>query len=145
MTLTGLPPGIEELLIAAGISLIVTLIYKFFVNHEELREIKQKQKDCQAKAKDCQTSNPEEAKRLMNEMLDLSSKQMKMTMKPMMVTMLVSLFVILPFLPNLYQGAVVFLPFTLPYFGNDFGWLMWYFVASIPLNAIMRKLLGVEI
>jgi uncharacterized membrane protein (DUF106 family) len=145
MTYTGLPPGIEELLIAAVISLLVTLIYKFLINQEELREIKQKQREHQAKAKDIQHSNPDEAKKLMNEMLNLSNKQMKMTMKPMIVTLFVSLFLIFPFLPKLYEGAVVFLPFSLPYFGNDFGWLMWYFVVSIPLNAIIRKILDVEI
>ena len=145
MSLIGLPAGIEEMLIAAVIVFCISLVYKFFINHNELRELKQKQKDKQKELKELQKENPEQAKKVMNEMLAMSNKQMRMTMKPMFITLIISVLVILPVLPQLFPGPVVYLPFTLPYFGNDFGWLAWYFIVSIPLNSIIRKILGVEI
>jgi uncharacterized membrane protein (DUF106 family) len=33
----------------------------------------------------------------------------------------------------------------LPYFENDFGWLAWYIIVSIPLGILFRKLLRVEL
>jgi len=40
---------------------------------------------------------------------------------------------------------VVLLPFWLPYFENDFGWLAWYFLISVVLSFVFRKILGVEL
>jgi uncharacterized membrane protein (DUF106 family) len=43
------------------------------------------------------------------------------------------------------EQIVVLLPLSLPFFGNDLGWLGWYFICSIPLMVIIKKLLGVKI
>jgi uncharacterized membrane protein (DUF106 family) len=145
MTLIGLPAGIEEILVAIASIALVTLIYKFLMNQNEVKELKDKMKEKQARAKEVQNSNPEEAKRIMSEMLSLSNKQLRMSTKPMMLTLIVSLVLILPFLSWAFPGQVVSLPFSLPYLGSNFGWLAWYFIVSIPLNSIMRKALGVEL
>lgn len=222
MTLTGLPIGIEELLTTAVIVFVTTLIYRFLINQNELRELKQKMKEKQGKVKELQSANPEDAKREMAEILNLSNKQMRMTMKPMMVS-LILFFIFLPFIGEAYgdkvaainnsignitvdgtfynftlsngkinlnnisctlpcdeqtigkykwnilnvtednnifsflgfsssstpsikfSRIVVLLPFSLPYFENDFGWLMWYFLFSVILNFVFRKILGVEL
>jgi uncharacterized membrane protein (DUF106 family) len=143
MSLIGFIPAIDELLLVSAVLFVTSLIYKLLINRSEMKEIKVKQKEKQDRIKEVQKTNPNEANQLMKEMLNLSNKQMKMTMKPMMVSLLVFILV-LPILPNLFPGVVVNLPFTLPYFGSDFGWLAWYFVLSLPLNSIFRKLLGVE-
>jgi hypothetical protein len=44
-----------------------------------------------------------------------------------------------------FSRIVVLLPFSLPYFENDFGWLAWYFFTSVVLNFVFRKILGVEL
>ena len=144
MTLLGLHPGIEELLLAAVIVFITTLIYRFLMNQNEAREIKSQQKEKQEKMKELQKTNPEEANKVMTEVLRLSNKQFKIMMKPMIVSFLIVI-IILPFLPDLFPGVVVNLPFSIPFFGNDFGWLAWYIIVSVPLNSIFRRLLGVEI
>jgi uncharacterized membrane protein (DUF106 family) len=144
MTLIGLHPGIEELLIASVIIFMTSLIYKFLMNQEEARKIKQEQKEKQERMKELQKTNPEEANRVMNEILKLSNRQFRLMMKPMIVSFIIVI-VVLPFLPEIFPGAVVNLPFTLPYFGSDFGWLMWYIIVSVPLNSIFRKILGVEL
>ena len=144
MSLIGLSPMIEEILLVSVILFISSLIYKLLINKNEVREIKQKQKEKQDRIKEVQKTNPNEANQLMNDMLKLSQKQMKITMKPMMVSLLIFM-VVLPILPSLFPGVIVNLPFTLPYFGSDFGWLAWYFVLSLPLNSLFRKILGVEL
>ncbi|NIM47307.1 MAG: DUF106 domain-containing protein [Candidatus Aenigmarchaeota archaeon] len=207
MTLTGLPIFIEEILFAAIIIFVTTLIYKFLINQNEIRELKEKLKEKQAKTKELQKTNPEEAKRIMTETLKLSNKQFRMTMKPMMIS-LILIIIVLPFLAEMYgdkivtlennKGSltldektydlelteeklilenteckipcndqaigdykwdinlegensvkfsriVVLLPFSLPFFGNDFGWLFWYILTSLILNSLFRRILGVEI
>jgi uncharacterized membrane protein (DUF106 family) len=42
-----------------------------------------------------------------------------------------------------FEASIVSLPFSLPFFGNDFGWLAWYIIVSFPLSFIFRKALGV--
>lgn len=145
MTLLGLPASIEEILVSALIIFFITLVYKFLINQNEAREIKEKVKEKQEKMKELQKTNPEEAKRLMAEMLKLSNKQFRMTMKPMLASLIIFVVIVLPVLPNLFPGVVVYLPFSLPYIDNDFGWLAWYILVSIPLNSIFRKILGVEL
>jgi uncharacterized membrane protein (DUF106 family) len=142
MSLLGLSAGIEEILVAAAITFVVTLIYKFTLNQPRLKEIKSQQKEKQEKLKQC---TPDEQKKLMGEMMTLSNEMMKMNMKPMIITLFLSLVVTLPILTQLFPGTVVKLPFTLPYFEGDFGWVAWYFIVSIPLNSMIRKVLGVEI
>ena len=144
MSLIGLPAIIEELLLVSVVLFISSIIYKLLINKEKMREIKAKQKEKQEKIKELQKTNPNEANQMVNEMLALSQKQMKMTMKPMMVSLIIFILV-LPILPNLFPGTVANLPFAIPFIGSEFGWLAWYFVLSIPLNSIFRKILGVEI
>ena len=207
MTLFGLPIGIEEILVAAPIIFATALIYRFLINQNEVRELKEKLKEKQAKMKELQKTNPEESKRIMAETLKLSNKQLRMTMKPMMATLIIVI-IALPLLAEIYgdkivtiennegnltidektynlqlneenlvldnieceipcndqeignykwdinlegedkvkfSRIVVLLPFSLPYFGNDFGWLMWYILASFMLNSLFRRILGVEL
>jgi uncharacterized membrane protein (DUF106 family) len=206
MTFTGLPINMEEILVTAAIVFVTTLAYRFLMNQNEIRELKQKMKEKQEEAKKLQSSSPEESKKVMAETLMLSNKQLRMTMKPMMLT-LILFFIFLPFIGEAYgdkvaainnnagnitvdgtfynftlssgkinlnniscslpcdeqtignyrwnilkednnirfSRIVVLLPFWIPYFENDFGWLAWYFFTSVVLNFVFRKILGVEL
>lgn len=145
MTLIGLTAGIEEILVSALIIFVITLVYRFLINQNEVKELKSKLKEKQEKTKELQKSNPEEAKRAMAEMLKLSNKQLRMSMKPMMVSLIIFIVIVLPILPNLFPDVVVYLPFSLPYIGNDLGWLAWYVIVSVPLNSVFRRIIGVEL
>jgi uncharacterized membrane protein (DUF106 family) len=144
MTLIGLPVGIEEILASALITFMIALFYKFLINQNEVRELKSNLKEKQAKVKELQKTNPEEANKLLSEVLSLSNKQIRMTMKPMFLTLIV-VGVTLPYFAQLFPGAVVKLPFYLPYFESDFGWLAWYIIVSVPLGQLFRKLIGAEL
>ncbi|MBI5355232.1 MAG: DUF106 domain-containing protein [Candidatus Aenigmarchaeota archaeon] len=39
---------------------------------------------------------------------------------------------------------VVKMPFTIPYFGDRFGWVGWYFLSSMPLSMLFRKIYGLS-
>jgi uncharacterized membrane protein (DUF106 family) len=69
---------------------------------------------------------------------------MRMSMIPMMLSMVVVLAAIYMLLLPIYGAVKVQLPFWLPVFGNDFGWLSWYVITGVPVTFIGRKLLGVD-
>jgi uncharacterized membrane protein (DUF106 family) len=141
--LVALPPVIGEAIFAAMITLVITLFYRYLVDQASLREMKAQMKALQDKAKELQKTNPEEANKTVSEVLKLSNKQMIMNFKPMFPT-LIFVLLLLPWMGTVWNGAVAMLPFTLPYFGNDFGWLMWYILLSVPMSQVFRKALGVE-
>ena len=132
----------------AALSIIVTfgitLIYKKLIDHAAMKEVKAKVKEMQAEIKELQKTDQEAANNKMNEMMKLTNQQMKLSMKPMVPTMIFVL-LFLPWIASLFEGPIVFLPFELPFFGNDFGWLAWYMLISIPSSQLLRKILGVEI
>lgn len=139
-----LPPPIAELIIAAFILFIITLFYKFLVNQSKVNELKTKLKEKQKEAKEMQKTNPKQANILMNEILKLTNRQFRMNLKPLFFGFII-IMILLPWVASVFPGAVVLLPFSLPFFGNDFGWLMWYIIISIPLNQLFRKFMGVEL
>ena len=138
-----LPPVLGELIMAGILTFLITLIYKFAINQKEMKELREEQNKINKEVKELQKKNPEEANKRAAEMLQLTNKMMKMNMKAMLPTMFLVIMV-LPWLSTVYTGPVALLPFTLPYFGSDFGWLMWYILASFSLTPLFRKLMGVQ-
>lgn len=139
----GLEPVIGLFILAAFVSLILTLPYKFLVDQKKMREHKEKIKEIQKQMKEVQKTDPEKSNKLLSEMLALSNRQMMSNFKPMIPGMLLVLLV-LPWVAVTFTGSIALLPFSLPFFGNDLGWLMWYFLASLPTTYIFRKMLGVQ-
>ena len=139
-----LPDPIALMILSLIITFGVTLIYKFRIDSVAMKEVKTKVKAMQKEARELQKTNPEAASGKMDEMMKLTNKQMKLSMKPMLPTM-VFIFLFLPWIATLFEGPVVLMPFELPFFGNDFGWLAWYMVISLPASQLLRKILGVEL
>lgn len=44
-----------------------------------------------------------------------------------------------------FARIIAFLPVTLPFFGNDIGWLGWYLMVSVPIAMIIRKALKISV
>ena len=42
-----------------------------------------------------------------------------------------------------FKRIVVNLPFSLPIWGSNIGWLGWYILVSIPMSTVFRKALGI--
>ncbi len=140
--LLGLPPVLAVAVMAVLMTAVSTLFYRFLINQKRMGELKQQMSELQKKVKDNQAGNPEESKSAMNELLKIQNVQMKQSFKPMFPTLLL-VAVILPWVAATFTGPVVQLPFSLPYFGADFGWLMWYFVVSLSVTQVFRKMAGV--
>ncbi|MBI5061647.1 MAG: DUF106 domain-containing protein [Candidatus Aenigmarchaeota archaeon] len=69
------------------ISIIVTLIYKYFTNQTEMKRLKEEQKQFQQKMKALR-SNPEEMMKVQKEAMRVNMEYMKHSFKPMLITML---------------------------------------------------------
>ncbi len=139
-----LPPALAETILAAMIVFIITVLYKYLVDQEQMREHKEQIKTMQQKIKELQKTNPAEANKMLGDVLGMTNKQMLMNLKPMLVTMAFVL-VFLPWIASVFGGkSVVLLPFALPFFGSELGWIAWYLIVSIPLSLLFRKMLGVH-
>lgn len=237
-----LPLPLIGVAITAIIVFIITLFNKYLVDQNKIKELKDEQKSLREKAKELQKTNPEEANKVMGEMLKIGNKQMAMNFKALIPSFIVIIFlwqwlsfIFVPSVPitslddtnmtfstvfnddtftngqnqsvsvfitnrteegdmscfilcsqkytysfdfdldndgtydntsletgdevkiindwvvgNVREGrmgmgvVVVKLPFTLPIFYYGFGWLMWYFILSIPLISLFRKIMGVH-
>jgi len=135
----GLPPALAEFIIAAIITLIITVFYRYLIDQNKVRDIRVKTKEIQKKIKE--TKDKEESSKLTNEMFSLSNQQMKMSFKPMIVALIFAI-LILPWLRVVFTGPIVTLPFDI--LGRTtLGWFLWYVIVSIPLSFVFRKVLGV--
>ncbi len=229
-------------MITAIIIFIITLFNKLLIDQNKIKELRDQQKSLREKAKELQKTNPDEANKLVGEMLKLGNKQMAMNFKAFIPTIIVVLllwqwlsFIFVPAVPvtplddtgatfstvfnddmftngqnqsvsifirnttelgdlscfilcsqkytysfdfdfdndgtydntsletgdevkiinnwlvgsvregKMRMGVIVAkFPFTLPVFYYGFGWLIWYFILSIPLISLFRKIMGVH-
>jgi len=140
----GFPAPIAEIFLASIIVFIFALFFRFLVDQDKIKGIKEKMKELQDQAKEYQKTDQEKSNKILGEVMKLSNKQMKMSFRAMIPAMGIA-FLLFPWIATLFPGAVVNLPFSLPYFGADFGWLGWYLIVSIPLNTLIRRAIGVQI
>jgi uncharacterized membrane protein (DUF106 family) len=84
----GLGPFLFVTLIALGVNVVSTLIYKYTTNQKRIKEIKKKSKDFQKEIRDLQKKNPDKAMKKQKEAMALNGELMKLSMKPMLYTML---------------------------------------------------------
>lgn len=92
---------------AMVISFILSLIYRFFTNPKEIRQIKKDMQFYRDKSKEAQKKKEtKKANEYMSEMMKLSQKQMKLTMKPMFISMAVVL-LLLGYIGSAYGGIAV--------------------------------------
>lgn len=201
-------PVIAVTLYSIVILILINVLYKFLINQNEAKNIKERQKQMRDEIKQAQKEgDKEKAKKLMGEMLAENSKMMRMTMKPMMVSLIIVI-IVLPMIGNVYgdkevvlennegtlsldneykisvdenkiditgpesvdcempcrekfhntkwnirsaEQKVIFgrvlveLPMSLPFIGDDLGWLGWYILISIPVMIISRRAMKIHI
>ena len=133
--------ALAELILACMVVFMTTLLSRFMVDQNKAKEIKKQISEFQKRMKEVK-DNKEETEKVGTEMLKLTNHQMRSNMKPMLVIMIVA-FAFLPWIGNVFSDSVISLPFSLPFLGNDFGWLAWYVTLSIPFSFIFRRALGV--
>jgi len=85
--LLNISPFLTLVVLALIISLLITLVYKFFTNQGKMKEMKEKQKDYQKRMKELRT-NPEEMMKVQKEAMKVNMEYMKMSFKPTLITMI---------------------------------------------------------
>ena len=144
-----LSPIIAIVIIAILMGILAQLPYKFFVNQDKIKYLKDEQKKLQEQIKEAQKeSNLEKSTELMNKSMKLSGQLMQTTFKALGISMIISLgflCILFPWLRATYTQPIVILPFSLPVLGNHIGWLAWYLIVSMPLTLFLRKIMGIEI
>ena len=133
----------EVLIVSVLLSVVMSVLYRFLVNPEEIRKIKREMEFYKEKANKAQKAGDKaEMSKYTNDMLKLSSKQMGKTMKPMFASMII-FFIALSWLAGTYGEMMVNLPFSI--FGfTELNWFWWYLIITFPCTILFRKLLGVE-
>lgn len=114
------------------ITLVMTLITKFFTNQRRLKELKQKQKEGQAKMKELRSKGDMEAhNKIQGEIMQHSMEMMKHSLKPMLIS----------FIPIiLFFGwlRIIFLETSIAS-----TWIWWYIGSAIISSIALRKVLDV--
>ncbi|MDD2665638.1 MAG: EMC3/TMCO1 family protein [Methanocellales archaeon] len=155
--LTALPIHILILLLSAITGLFVSVIQKYTINWETTKKAQEQMKVFQKEFREAQLSgNKSKLKKLEGqraEMMQMQSEMMKQQFKPMAYTMLVTL----PIFGWLYHLIFVLQPeatIMLPFYGIKIlatdkvlrfmpAWLFWYFICSLSISQVIRKLLNI--
>jgi len=144
--LFSLQPIYSLSIVAAFMSLLIALIYRFFGNYKEMRRIKLEMNDLKEPlAKARKEKNEKKLLELMKRQNELAMEQFKLMMRPMLITMIMVIF-IFNVLKRVYSpmNLSFVLPFPLPFAGKEVGWLGFYIIMSLPLTIIFRKILRLD-
>ncbi len=135
---------LQVTMVSLGLSFMLSLLYRFLTNPDEMKRIKKEMKFYKEKSSEAQKAGDKaKANEYMKDMMKASQQQFKQNMKPMMASMLV-FFIVLGWMHSTFASVLVQLPVTIPFAGNDLGWFWWYILITIPCTMLFRKLLGVD-
>ncbi len=135
-------------LITISVSLIQTLIQKKLMDVDLVKALKAEMKKTNKEmkivskemknTKDGEAPKTEKLNKLMSKSVGIQKKMMGQTMKPMMISSLVVL-VAFYIIPMFFSNAVLNLPFSIPFVGNQLGWLGIFIITSVISGLIFRK------
>jgi len=114
--------------IAFLITLVMTLVTKYFTDQNRMKELKDIQKACNIRLKDAK-GNPAEMQKVQTEVMECSMELMKHSFKPLLITM-IPLLLIFYWIRNFYAPILS-------------SWFWWYFGGAIISSIILRKILKV--
>lgn len=143
--LAGFNPIIGVFLAGLFITLVMSLVNKKTLGSEKVKGVKDQMQELRQKMLDAQkVGDTKRVNEYMSKMMAKNSEYMRFTMKPMFVSLLLVILV-LPVIRGLYSGMIVaVIPETLPIIGGtELSWFWWYFMVSLTLSLVLRKILGV--
>jgi len=123
-------PVLGVIIISFLITLVMTLVTKFFTDQTRMKELKQIQKGHQAKIKE-HKGNLDRQKAIQKEMMESSMELMKHSFKPLMITFL-------PLILVFWWIRGIFLETAIAT-----TWLWWYIGSALISSIILRKALDV--
>ncbi len=135
----GLGPITFMTLAVITITLLITIVQKYTVDQNVMRELKADSKKMRKELKAIK-NDPAKMQQHQKKMMNLSMKQMKMSFKPMMYYM-IPLIIFFTWLSNTMIGITVLKPPIWPW---EMGYLGSYIVLSIFFSMMFRKILKVN-
>lgn len=122
------------IIISFILTLITTLVYKYFTDQEAMKSLKEEMKEIQNEMKQVK-DNPTKMMELQKQSFSKMMESFKHQIKPMLITF-VPFLILFPWLSGAYT------PYGKLFIG--LGWFGTYFVFGIIFNIILRKLLKVH-
>src|SRR3989338_2363819 len=108
--LLSFPPSIAVVIFSVFIGIIINFFYKVLVNQNEVRQVKARVKEVQKQSSDARKAgDTKRSSELMSEAMKENSKMMRFTMKPMVVSMVIVI-IFLPLLSELYVDSSTAVP-----------------------------------
>jgi len=123
-------PVLGVIIISSLITLVMTLVTKFFTDQVRMKELKVIQKGHQEKIKE-HKGNLDKQKEIQKEMMESSMELMKHSFKPLMITFL-------PLILVFWWIRGIFLETAIAT-----TWLWWYIGSALISSIILRKILNV--
>lgn len=138
-----LEPIITISIFSAFLTLAIILINRFAVNRKLMQDIKSRMVEIREKLSKAQKDGDKEnVNKFLNEYMKTNSQYMKQTFKALLISMVV-IILFLPALNMKYKEMeVATLPFSLPIIKNKAGWLFWYILVSLALSVVVKKIIG---
>lgn len=112
------------------VTLVMTLVTKFFTDQKRMKEIKDMQKKHQERMKE-HKGNLDKQKEIQKEIMDLSMEMMRHSFKPLIITLLPIIFIFW-WLKEAFTGTAI-----------ASTWIWWYIGSSIFFSILLRKFLDV--
>lgn len=139
------PPVISLFLLAFIITALIILINRIFVKGNVLKELKEKMEQMREELiRHQKDGNTDKANEVLNEMAKTNMVYMKHTFKALIISMVVVILVF-PWMQATYKDATVAkLPLVVPFVGSNLSWFVWYFIASLGIGWVIRKLMGLD-
>jgi uncharacterized membrane protein (DUF106 family) len=140
---TILPPVLAIFFFALFVTLLIILINRTFINKNAVNELKEKMNSLREQLIEMQKQgNLEKAKEILDEITKNNLAYMKHTLKALLISV-VAIILILPWVQYTYKDLpVAKIPLSLPYIGSSLNWFIWYFIASLTIGWVIKKLMG---
>jgi len=149
--LLSLHPALTIFIVALVISIVTTFVNKKTMNSEKGKVAKEKLEKANKLRDDVLKAQKEgdkkKAEQLSKRVLELQSKYFSEYSSLSFKPMLISIFLVILFLPwmkSTYGSQIVAtVPAVIPYIGgNGMSWLWWYFICALSLSIVVRKIMG---
>ena len=131
-------PRVSVIVVAFILTLLITLVYKFFTDQKVLKSIKGEIKELQQEMKKFK-EHPEKMMQINKDIMSKNAIVMKSSFKPLIIT-LVPVLLIFSWLRATFNDAGDLINI----FGMKLGWFGTYVIFSIIFSIALRKLLKVH-
>jgi uncharacterized membrane protein (DUF106 family) len=135
-------PPVAVAVLAAFFTVFIFVCNRLLVKKEMVESIRKRMNEIREQLTIAQQAkNIQAVEKWMKELVEVNNQYIKNTLKGLLITIAVSI-IVLPWITTKYSGAVVRLPFEVPFLGNSLTGLYWYVMVSFVVGIVINKLIG---